>query len=178
VATIADVSVASDVERFVKYVVDRWTTIDVLVNNAGVAPPRLSVCQTDPDDWARTLAINLTGPFLMARAVVPYMKPGSAIINVSSRLGRGLVDQGRGAYAASKYGLEGLTRFLAEELCDRGIAVNAVAPGLIATELSQWQGASPESIADVFVHLASNRAIGITGKALYAPTWRSELGLI
>jgi NAD(P)-dependent dehydrogenase (short-subunit alcohol dehydrogenase family) len=166
------------VERFVKYVVDRWKRIDVLVNNAGVAPARLPVCETHPDDWARTIAVNLTGPYLMTRAVVPYMLPGSAIINVSSRLGRGLMDKGRGVYAASKYGLEGLTRFLAEELLDRGIAVNAVAPGLIATELSQWEGAPTESVVDVFVHLASNRAAGISGKALYAPTWKSELGLI
>jgi NAD(P)-dependent dehydrogenase (short-subunit alcohol dehydrogenase family) len=80
-------------------------------------------------------------------------------------------------YGISKYGLEGLTCVLAEELRDQGIAVNSVAPGLVATELSNWEGLAPEAVVDVFVYLASGRASGISGRALYAPSWRSELGL-
>src|SRR5262245_19451959 len=175
----ADVTSAQDVDELVSAVVREWGGIDILVNNAGVAPPRVTICETSLEDWTRTLVTNLTGPFLATRAGVPHMVrgQGGAIVNVSSRLGRGLWDQGRGAYAVSKWGIEGFTQYLAEELKGQGVRVNAVAPGLVATSLTGHQGRSPESIVDVFVHLASDEGAGISGRTLYAPEWRQELGL-
>ena len=177
IAHTADVSDVDDVERFIGDVTRHWRTIDVLVNNAGVAPARVPICESTEQEWRTTLAINVIGPFLMTRATIPHMTAGSSIINVSSRLGRGLFDRGRGVYGVSKYALEGLTRFLAEELCEKGIAVNSVAPGLVATDMSNWEGSPPESVVDAFVYLASDQANGISGRALYAPDWKSELGI-
>src|SRR5262249_27534929 len=131
----ADVTLPQDIEHLVAAVVAQWGGVDILVNNAGVAPPRVPICDTELEDWTQTLLINLTGPLLATRAVVPHMatRGGGSIINVSSRLGRGLLDRGRGAYAVTKWGLEGLTQYLAEELKETGIRVNSIAPGLIAT---------------------------------------------
>lgn len=175
----ADVTSPQEIDRLVGAAIAQWGGVDILVNNAGVAPPRVAICGTSLEDWTRTLVTNLTGPFLATRAVLPHMlkRGGGSIINVSSRLARGLMDHGRGAYAVTKWGLEAFTQYLAEELRDDGIRVNSVAPGLVATALTGFKGRSPESIVDVFVHLASDEAAGVSGKALYAPEWRTELGL-
>ncbi len=158
--------------------------LDVLVNNAGTT----SVQQTETmplDVWERTLRINLSGTFYCCRAAIPYLKrkPQAAIVNISSS--SGLVGGGGGGhYAASKAGIDGLTRHLARELAP-GIRVNSVQPRTIDTDLFQARYAhapleqekilnqiplrrvgQPEDIADAVAFLASDWAAYITGQIL------------
>ena len=158
--------------------------LDVLVNNAGTT----SVQQTETmplDVWDRTLRINLSGTLYCCRAAIPHLKkkPGAAIVNISSS--SALVGGGGGGhYAASKAGIDGLTRHLARELAP-GVRVNSVQPRTIDTELFQARYAhapleqekilnqiplrrigQPEDIADAVAFLASDWAAYITGQIL------------
>ncbi|CAA9448552.1 MAG: 3-oxoacyl-[acyl-carrier protein] reductase [uncultured Rubrobacteraceae bacterium] len=124
--------------------------IDVLVNNAGISTI-VPAEETTLADWERTLAVNLTGPFLMSREFGKEMlRQGSgSIVNVSSVAGLlGISD--RAAYNASKHGLIGLTRTLAAEWGGRGVRVNAVCPGWVKTEMDEEdQGAGGYTDADI-----------------------------
>ncbi len=124
--------------------------IDVLVNNAGISTI-VPAEETTLADWERTLAVNLTGPFLMSREFGKEMlRQGSgSIVNVSSVAGLlGISD--RTAYNASKHGLIGLTRTLAAEWGGRGVRVNAVCPGWVKTEMDEEdQGAGGYTDADI-----------------------------
>jgi NAD(P)-dependent dehydrogenase (short-subunit alcohol dehydrogenase family) len=179
VAVTADVGRAEDADELMRRAITAFGRIDVLVNNAGVAPGRGPLFDTPVDAWQAMVTTNLTGVFLCSRAAVPHMRAagGGSIINVSSRLGRGLVLPTWGAYAASKWGVEGLSRYMAAELGPDGIRVNTVAPGLLATELTAFEGAPPESVVDVFLFLASDAAASVSGSALLATTWREEVGM-
>ena len=132
-----DVSDEADVREMVRAVVDRFGRIDVLVNNAGVSfitPAE----ETSLADWNRTLAVNLTGPFLTCREFGKAMleRGQGSIVNISSVAGLlGVSD--RAAYNASKHGLVGLTRTLASEWGGRGVRVNAVCPGWVKTEMDE-----------------------------------------
>lgn len=112
--------------------------VDVLVNNAGIGIER-SFFETSPEEWRRVVDVNLTGPYLMARACWPYLrKPGAAIVNVSSIHGSRPLSR-QSAYAAAKGGLENLTRAMALDAAPFGVRVNAVAPGFIRTRLwTEW----------------------------------------
>jgi NAD(P)-dependent dehydrogenase (short-subunit alcohol dehydrogenase family) len=92
------------------------------------------------------------------------------------RLGRDALP-GWGAYGVSKWGLEGLTRYLALELKPSGIRVNSVSPGYVATKMTNNGGAKPESVVDLFVYLASEASSAITGQALDVETWKRERGI-
>ena len=107
--------------------------LDVLVNNAGIAGPTAAVEDILPEDWSRTLAVNITGQFLCARRAVPFLKAsgGGSIINVSSAAGR-LGYPLRTPYAASKWAVIGFTKSLAMELGPHDIRVNALLPGIVA----------------------------------------------
>jgi len=112
----------------------RWNgTLDVLVNNAGIAGPTAPVEDVDLPAWDQTIAVNLTGPFLCARRAVPMLKKngGGSIVNISSVAGR-LGFALRTPYSASKYGVIGLTESWAIELGPDNIRVNAVLPGVVA----------------------------------------------
>ena len=158
------------------------TRIDVLVNNAGIARDGLAV-RMKPADWALVLKINLEGAFLCTQQVLPSMMRNrwGRIVNISSVVGQA-GQAGQANYAASKAGLIGLTKALAQEMGSRGITVNAVAPGYIATdmtkdlpeELKQKMMASiplarmgkPEDIAAAVKFLVSEDASYITGHVL------------
>ena len=135
-SVLADSTRESDVIRAVRYAIDTLGSIDCLINNAGVSSIGLFTDLT-LDDWNRTIAVNLTGAFLYSREVSRYMisaKQGR-IINISSMWGIS------GAscevhYSASKAGLIGMTKALAKELGPSSITVNAIAPGVIATEMN------------------------------------------
>ena len=178
-ALAADVSKSSDVEGMVEAAVERFGEIDVLVNNAGLLGPRVAIAEYPEEEWRRVIDANLTGPFLVARAVIPHMPEGGSIVNVVS----GVSVEGRaewGAYSVSKFGVEGLTQILASELEGRSIRVNAVDPGGMRTgmraaaypEEDPMTRITPEENTDVFVYLASDDSRGVTGRRFKAQEFR------
>ena len=136
IAVRTDVTRTEDANALVKATLDAFGGVDVLVNNAGIALPNVSFADTDAQQWERVLAVNLSAPFHLIRAVLPQMreKRHGHIINISSNVTQRL-PAGLGAYTVSKAGLEALTRVLAKEEGPNGIRVNAVAPGPIRTEM-------------------------------------------
>ena len=168
--------------------------VDILVNNAGITGPTLPVHQVPVKDWDDTLRINLRTAFLLSRAVIPSMIERSAgsIINISSIAGK-MAYPLRSPYAASKWGLVGLTVTLAQELGPHNVRVNAICPGPTRTEMidsvirarataagvavdvmvEDYTRATalrrmvlPEEVADVVLFLCSQEAAAITGQAI------------
>lgn len=179
----ADVRDSAACAALVEKLIDRAGKIDLLVNNAGVIRDNLLVSMED-DDLRAVLDTNITGTFNMARAAAPFMvsKRHGKIINISSVSGE---KGGRGQtnYAASKGAINAFTKALAVELAPRGITVNAVAPGVIETEMSRTvrelggdeiksrillkRVGKPEEIAYAVRFLASKFADYITGEILH-----------
>jgi NAD(P)-dependent dehydrogenase (short-subunit alcohol dehydrogenase family) len=175
-ALTCDVSEEESVGKLIDAVQKRFGRIDVLINNAGVMTRPAPVTELEVRKWDYTIAVNLRGPFLVTRAVLPLMtrqKSGS-IINVSSSIGRGAYAN-FAAYAASKWGLEGFTQTVAAEIRGRNIRVNSVEPGYVATKLTGFSGSSPESVTDVFVFLGSDEAKNLTGRMLSSSGWKREI---
>ena len=122
-------------DRVVAEVVERAGRLDVLVNNAGMMQ-EAAVEDMSPDDWLRTLTVNLTAPFLLIRAALPHLRATrGSIVNTGSIEGLG-ANPGHAAYCASKAGVHGLTRAVAVDHGHEGIRCNAVAPGWIDTDLN------------------------------------------
>jgi NAD(P)-dependent dehydrogenase (short-subunit alcohol dehydrogenase family) len=174
-AVAADVSKGADVERLVGESVERLGKIDVLVNNAGLLGPRVAIEDYPEGEWRRIIDANLTGPFLVSKAAIPYLSEGASIINVVS----GVSVEGRaewGAYSVSKFGIEGLNQILAAELAERGIRVNAVDPGGMRTDMraaaypeeDPQTRITPEENTAVFLYLASDESEGVTGERFKA----------
>ena len=177
-----DVSDAGQVEKFFQDVEERFDTIDVLVNNAGIRRDGV-LAMMAKEDWQRVLDVNLTGCFLMAKqAVLLMMKQKyGRIINISSPMAR-MGFAGQSNYAASKAGQIAMTRSLAKETAKRKITVNCVSPGFIDTELLDdlspdllkeykkmvpaRRFGKPEEVADAVLFLAGPRAAYITGSVL------------
>ncbi|MDB5822063.1 MAG: short-chain dehydrogenase/reductase [Herminiimonas sp.] len=130
-----DVADAAQVDAMFADLAARWGALDVLVNNAGIAGPTARVEATELAEWERTIAVNLTGPFLCTRRAVPLLKAagGGSIVNLSSAAGR-LGFPLRSPYSASKFGVIGLTQTWAMELGPDHIRVNAILPGIVAGE--------------------------------------------
>jgi NAD(P)-dependent dehydrogenase (short-subunit alcohol dehydrogenase family) len=175
-----DVGSAEDVERIVGKAVQRFGAIDVLVNNASILGPRVPIANYPLDAWNEVMRINLTGLFLITRAVLPIMlgRRKGSIINVTSGVGR----RGKarwGAYAVSKAGLECLTQVLADEVSEAGLRVNSVNPAATRTRMRAEAYPAedpvvlpePDEITSVFVYLASDASAGVTGQALEARDW-------
>ena len=168
-----DVSLEDSVADFVAAVHERFGRVDVLVNNAGVMTRPAPVTELDVKKWDYTIAVNLRGPFLVTRAVLPAMmkQRRGSIINVSSAIGRGAFANFTG-YAASKWGLEGFTASLAAEVRSSNIRVNSVDPGYVATKLTGYRGSKPDTVTGVFVYLASDESKSVSGKMLGASSYR------
>ena len=179
-----DVAEPAAAERIVEAVLAEWGRVDILVNNAGVIRDKLFL-QMEADDWNIVIGPNLTGAFAFCKAVAKQMafkQRSGRIINVSS-IAAEHVNVGQANYAASKGALNSLTRVLAVELGRRNVLVNAVAPGFIATDMSQAvrnlagednlkklipvrRLGKPEDIAAVVVFLAGPAAGYITGQVI------------
>ena len=192
VAFPADLTDAAMVKKLTREVVDKFGTVDILVNNAGIGTaesPR-PVVEFEDDYWNVTLALNLTAPYLLCKAVLPLFleKRKGRIINISSLAGKIGITHGV-AYTASKHGLLGLTRALATEVASQGITVNAICPGPVRSRMNDGRirydaerlgltlqelesritpigrRLSPEEIVPMAVLLASDGAAAITGQA-------------
>ena len=179
-----DVGKEADVCRIVDTVIERFHTIDTLINNASLLGPRLALVEYPFRQWEEVLRINLHGVFLLSQRVVKRMiaQRHGSIINVSSGVGR--VGRARwGAYAVSKFGLEGLTQVLADEVKEFGIRVNSVNPGPTRTgmraeaypEEDPLTLPTPEQITPIFVHLASAQSENVTGQMLEARDWAERV---
>ena len=175
-----DVGKAEDVEHIVDKAVQRFGAIDVLVNNASILGPREPIANYPLAAWNEVIRINLTGLFLITRAILPIMleRRSGSIINVTSGVGR----RGKarwGAYAVSKAGLENLTQVLADEVSQTGLRVNAVNPAATRTRMraeaypaeDPLALPAPEEITPIFVYLASDASAGVTGQSLEARDW-------
>jgi 3-oxoacyl-[acyl-carrier protein] reductase len=178
----ADVAQAADVDRLVSQALDAFKRIDVLVNNAGITRDMLIVRMAE-DDWDAVLDTNLKSAFLVTRATLRPMlrQRAGRIVNITSISGV-MGNAGQANYSASKAGLIGLTRSTAREVASRNITCNAVAAGVIDTDI--WQGVpeaaiaalmqmvpagrkgTPEDVAQAVVFLAGDGAAYITGQVL------------
>jgi 3-oxoacyl-[acyl-carrier protein] reductase len=177
-----NVADASEVDALVKQAQSAFPTIDILVNNAGVTRDNLMM-RMDEKDWDLVLDVNLKGAFLMTKAVTRIMmkQRSGRIISVSSIVALS-GNAGQANYSASKAGIIGLTKSLARELAPRNICVNAVAPGLIITDMTsamteeQREKAleaiplsrlgTPDDVAGVVLFLASDETGYITGQVI------------
>ncbi len=165
--TPADVSSEPDVERLFAEALRRLGGLDVLVNNAGSAGPTGPVESLDLEGWRRTLAVNLDGTFLCARAAVPALRRagGGSIVNLSSTAGLHGYPL-RSPYATAKWGVIGFTRTLAMELGPAGIRVNAICPGSVRgdridrviAERAARQGVSDEAVRRNWLRQVSLRS--------------------
>ena len=146
-----------DCQRVVAEAIDKWGKIDFLVNNAGITIDKTVRRMTD-EDWTGVMDVNLSGTFRMTKSVLEHMiaQGSGRIVNISSVIGQ-TGNIGQANYAASKAGLIGFTKSLALETAQRGITVNAVAPGFIATEMV---GAIPKEILDKIVERIPQRRLG------------------
>lgn len=201
---VCDVADAGAVFPAVRRAAERWGRLDALVNNAGTAVFK-PILETTPEEWARVLAVNLTGPFLCTQAAAPLMAAGGggAVVNVTSISGV-RASTLRVAYGTSKAGLAHLTKQQAVELAALGIRVNAVAPGPVDTAMAKavhsaeirrdYHDAIPlgrygleEELAEVIHFLCSDGARYVTGQEVAVdggfsaagiglPTLRAALG--
>jgi 3-oxoacyl-[acyl-carrier protein] reductase len=178
-----DVSRREDADRAVETTRERFGRLDILVNNAGITRDGLLVRMKD-EDWDRVLEVNLRGAFVMTRAAAKAMvrQKSGRIINMSSAAGA-MGNAGQANYSASKAGLIGFTKSSARELSHWGILVNAVAPGLIETDMAAALPAAardalisqvplgrvgtPREVAEVVGFLAGEGATYITGQVFH-----------
>jgi len=194
-----DVSNKEEVKNMVDSATQQFGRLDILVNNAGVQPPIGPVIKNDPEEWLRTVTINLGGTFLCSRAVLPIMmkRRQGKIINLS---GGGATSPRPyfTAYAASKAAVVRFTETLAEEVKEFNIQVNAIAPGAVNTRMleeiiaagemageralaeakrqKETGGTPPEKAADLAVLLASDESNGLTGRLISA-VWDDWQGM-
>ena len=182
IAVQGNVTLAADAEKMVQAAVEAFGRVDILVNNAGITRDALLLRMKD-EDWDAVLNVNLKGAFLCSRAAAKVMSKQryGRIINIASVVGQ-MGNAGQANYCASKAGLMGLTRSNARELARRNVTVNAVAPGFIATDMTDAlpektreelaaqipleRLGSADDIAHAVVFLAQEKSGYITGQVL------------
>lgn len=175
----ADMTDEAAVQEAVADAIEHFGQIDILSNTAGVLDDYLPALETSIDLWHKTIAVNLTGPFLLAKAVLPHMieKGKGNIINLTSIAGV-VAGGGGAAYTSSKHGVIGLTKQLSADYGQKGIRVNAIAPGFIDTAMTEDVDKSlventpakrtgkPEEIAKLALFLASDDSDFIHGETI------------
>lgn len=181
-AVVGNVTITADVERMIEAAVEAFGRVDILVNNAGITRDGLIMRMKD-EDWDAVLSVNLKGAFLCSRAAFKVMSKQryGRIINIASIVGQ-MGNAGQANYCASKAGLIGLTKSNAREMAKRNVTVNAVAPGFIATAMTDALSdkvrqelaaqipmerlGSADDIANAVVFLSSEASAYITGQVL------------
>jgi 3-oxoacyl-[acyl-carrier protein] reductase len=178
-----DVSDADEVGRMVGVIKERYGRLDVLVNNAGSLIERRKLSGMTEELWDRVMDVNLKSVYLVSQAVLPLMRPGGRIINMTSVAARNGGGPGSVAYATAKGGVSTLTRAMAKELVSENILVNAVAPGVITTPfhdrftppdvretlknaIPMGREGTPEETAGVVAFLASPAADYLVGEII------------
>ena len=177
-----NLSVPADVEALPKAATEAMGSVDILVNNAGITRDGLMMRMSD-DDWLDVIEVNLNAPFRLTRAVLRGMMKArwGRIIQITSVVAQA-GNPGQSNYGAAKAGVVGMSKSLAQEVGSRGITINCVAPGLVATpmtdKLNEAQRASiladvplgrmgmPHEIAAAVLYLASNEAAYVTGATI------------
>ncbi|UXE60848.1 MAG: 3-oxoacyl-[acyl-carrier-protein] reductase [Woronichinia naegeliana WA131] len=136
IAVKADVSKSEEVENLIQQTQEQWGRVDILVNNAGITRDNL-LLRMKLEDWQAVIDLNLTGVFLTTKVVSKLMlkQKSGRIINITSVAGL-MGNPGQANYSAAKAGVIGFTKTVAKELASRGVTVNAVAPGFIATDMT------------------------------------------
>jgi NAD(P)-dependent dehydrogenase (short-subunit alcohol dehydrogenase family) len=178
-AVACDVSAEHSVRALAATVTKQFGRVDVLVNNAGIGGFSAPLHQLPVEDWDRILNTNLRGVFYMIRALAPLMIQGKGghIINISSLAGKNPLPNGA-AYAASKWGLNGLSYSVAEELRGHNIRVSVICPGSTNTELSPHEGKSaarmlqPDDVAHVVGMLVTQAPQSFASEVLLRPTMK------
>ncbi len=178
----ADISQRADCEKIVEQTVDKWGTVDILVNNAGVTRDGL-LMSLDESDWDKVISTNLEGAVFLSKAVLPYMmmQKKGRIINISS-VSADNGRRGQVSYSASKGAINSFTKVLALEVAQKGITVNAIAPGMIETDMSDLvrgmaskqilsqipagRFGNTDEVAGLVQFLASDQASYITGEII------------
>lgn len=178
IAIQANVAQETEVDDLIKETLAKWGRIDILVNNAGITRDTL-LLRMKTQDWQQVIDLNLTGVFLCTRAVSKIMlkQRSGRIINITSVAGQ-MGNPGQANYSAAKAGVIGFTKTVAKELATRGVTVNAVAPGFIATDMTKdipgeeilkfiplGRFGQPEEVAGMIRFLATDAAAAyITGQ--------------
>jgi NAD(P)-dependent dehydrogenase (short-subunit alcohol dehydrogenase family) len=163
-ARAVDVSDRYQVTEFVQEITKKWGTIDVLINNASILGPRVEILDYPPDEWDEVMRVNLDGTINFCRAVAPQMAAARSgvILNISS--GAGIKGKERwGAYAVSKFAIEGFTQVLREELSEHRVRVHAIDPDKMRTKMradaypdeDPMTLRTPEKVADVIFDIAA-----------------------
>ena len=177
----ANVRVLDQVEKMVDRIMDRHWRLDIVVNNAAILRD-LTLKKMSPDDWQAVIDTNLTGVYNVCKSVVERLSDDGRIINMAS-ISAAIGFFGQANYVAAKAGVVGLTKVLSRELAKRRITVNAVAPGVVLTEMGRSipqdvqtemlksiplaRFAEPEEIARVILFLASELASYVTGQTIH-----------